>query len=411
MNFELITILVLVLSVGGFIFLMVTDKQSAKKAANKKNPNMPESNEPKKKAKPPELVNLSKFVEFDRILDNMIVQNSDGRYTMIIQCKGINYDLMSEIEQLKVEKGFVDCMELIDYPIQIYVQSRTIELKENLEMYKNKVESLRIKCEDAEREYQVLMQSMEIDSKKIYDAQMKIQQTNNMYQYADDITRYTEKVTFNKRMLQRKFYIIFSFDKSEIPQDEKVKAKKIAEYAYSVLYKKACELIDALNACQVVSKVLTSNELVDLLYVSLNTYDDKIIEIKQAVDSGFYNVYSSTRDSMNQKNEFLRNEYLSEKAEKQKIKRAQDEAKGRLKPEVNEDVERDEKIDKMAVKIIAGADIDLETKDALTKLIVKKHIEKIKAAGVELDTSINQTTKVDSKTGIVTPAIKSNSIF
>jgi len=43
------------------------------------------------------------FMEFDKIEDNMIVQNNGARYLMAIECEGINYDLMSEIEKVSVE--------------------------------------------------------------------------------------------------------------------------------------------------------------------------------------------------------------------------------------------------------------------------------------------------------------------
>ena len=50
---------------------------------------------------------MFKFMEFDRILDDMIVQKGGVRFTKAIKCKGINYDLMSEVEQLAVEEGFI----------------------------------------------------------------------------------------------------------------------------------------------------------------------------------------------------------------------------------------------------------------------------------------------------------------
>ena len=34
------------------------------------------------------------FMEFDKIEDNMVVQNNGTRYLMGIECEGINYDLM-----------------------------------------------------------------------------------------------------------------------------------------------------------------------------------------------------------------------------------------------------------------------------------------------------------------------------
>ena len=34
------------------------------------------------------------FMEFDKIEDNMIVQKNGTRYVMVVECQGINYDLM-----------------------------------------------------------------------------------------------------------------------------------------------------------------------------------------------------------------------------------------------------------------------------------------------------------------------------
>ena len=60
-----------------------------------------------------------KFMEFDRILDDMIVQNNGQKFTMAVKCKGINYDLMSEVEQLAVEEGFITFLNTLKFPIQL----------------------------------------------------------------------------------------------------------------------------------------------------------------------------------------------------------------------------------------------------------------------------------------------------
>ena len=39
------------------------------------------------------------FMEFEKIEDNMIIQKN-GKFLMIVECKGINYDLMSEMEKV-----------------------------------------------------------------------------------------------------------------------------------------------------------------------------------------------------------------------------------------------------------------------------------------------------------------------
>ena len=36
------------------------------------------------------------FMEFDTVRDNMIIQKNNSRFLMVIECQGINYDLMSK---------------------------------------------------------------------------------------------------------------------------------------------------------------------------------------------------------------------------------------------------------------------------------------------------------------------------
>ena len=75
------------------------------------------------------------FMEFDEIVDNMIVRKNKTQYVMILQCNGINYDLMSENEKNAVEQGFVQFLNTLRYPVQIYVQSRTLNLKDIIDEY------------------------------------------------------------------------------------------------------------------------------------------------------------------------------------------------------------------------------------------------------------------------------------
>ena len=42
------------------------------------------------------------FMDFDRIEDNMIIQKK-GKFLMIVECQGINYDLMSDMEKVSVK--------------------------------------------------------------------------------------------------------------------------------------------------------------------------------------------------------------------------------------------------------------------------------------------------------------------
>ena len=41
---------------------------------------------------------IYEFMEFDEVIDNMIVRKNRTQFVMVLQCNGVNYDLMSEPE-------------------------------------------------------------------------------------------------------------------------------------------------------------------------------------------------------------------------------------------------------------------------------------------------------------------------
>ena len=72
----------------------------------------------------------------------MIIRKNRQQYIMVIQCKGINYDLLSEEEKESVERGFVEFLNTIRFPIQLYVQTRSLNLRKTIEAYREKVNEI-----------------------------------------------------------------------------------------------------------------------------------------------------------------------------------------------------------------------------------------------------------------------------
>ena len=127
-----------VIAVFTVVFLIVTNKQKKSVEAKEKSSNgVKASNTIKNKNDDVKRDDVFKFMEFDKIVDNMIVQKNGARYTMAIKCKGINYDLMSDVEQMAVEEGFITFLNTLKYPIQFYVQAQNIDLKSAIAKYKN----------------------------------------------------------------------------------------------------------------------------------------------------------------------------------------------------------------------------------------------------------------------------------
>ena len=136
----ILTAIIIVIIVLIIIFLLVYIKSRKKSQTKKAKDNSANSKEQREKRFVVDSV--IDFMEFDRVEDNMITQKDGCKYIMVIQCQGINYDLMSEIEKNSVEEGFIELLNTITYPIQIYVQTRTINLENSLQTYKDKVHDI-----------------------------------------------------------------------------------------------------------------------------------------------------------------------------------------------------------------------------------------------------------------------------
>lgn len=373
-NIFLIGIIVLVII--GVVFY-VFEKNAQKKAIKEQEKD--EENKDNEKVfskKDVPRIDITKFMEFDKISDDMIIQKGGSVYTMVVQCKGINYDLMSEIEQSAVEEGFITFLNTLRFPIQIYVQARAIDLRSSMQIYNEKIEEIEHTCHNYERDLNKMIQEGVTSNRDIYETQLEYKKYSNMLSYAQDITRYVERMSTNRQMLQRKFYIVFSYNKSEITNLDKFSPQEVTQICYTELYTRAQSIIGALQACSVNGTVLNSNMLAELLYISYNRDDEKIIDIKQALSSGFYRLFSVTKDVDEKKDEVLSKEY-----QKESSKRIQDLikygiSKGSIPKAAEEAAMQDEKVDKMAMKYVAEADIDLETKDVLSKMIIKKHLDR-----------------------------------
>ena len=126
----LLGVMIFILMILSIIFLVIKAKENNSK------------NEKKTQIKTKSKINnveynkqsIMDFMEFDKIEDNMIIQKNGKRYLMVVECQGVNYDLMSRVEKVAVEEGFQQFLNTLRHPIQIYIQTRTVNL-ENISVY------------------------------------------------------------------------------------------------------------------------------------------------------------------------------------------------------------------------------------------------------------------------------------
>lgn len=253
-----------------------------------------------KKSKTFGVESVMNFMEFDRIEDNMIEEKNGAKYVMVIECQGINYDLMSRMEKNAVEEGFSQFLNTLRHPIQIYTQSRTINLDSSLENYKHRVDGIKEELDRKENQYKQMVQSGRYDEKQLQKYKLEITKQRNLYEYGKDIIFNTERMSLNKNVLRKQYYIVIPYYSSEAGNDLFDK-DEIRNIAFSELYTKAQSIIRTLAGCSVTGKVLDSYELVDLLYNAYNRDEAETYGMKKALQAGYDELYITAQDVLDKK--------------------------------------------------------------------------------------------------------------
>lgn len=309
----LFTVLIMLLCLGlGMIAVLIfqSGKTGSNVDANSKKAET-SNNAPKKTDYPKE--DIQKFMEFDKIEDDMIIQDKGNRFVMAIKCQGINYDLMSENEMLAVEEGFSNFLNTLKYPIQLYVQARSLNLEESINTYKNRIDELRDEYLRTENQNGIAKRSGNLTNQQKDQLDFELKKKRVLLEYGADIVNYVEKMSMNRNILQRKYYIVVSYHTSELGLATNFTKEEAHDLAYSELYTRCRSIAGALAPCGVQTSIMNSIELAEMLYIAYNRDESDIYNIRKALDNGFYRLYSTAQDVLEKKQIAIDNE-VKEKA-------------------------------------------------------------------------------------------------
>lgn len=308
-------IMLILLIILGIIFLF--SKNQKKDTTKDKVGNGKAENS--KKVKEYKIESVMDFMEFDTIVDNMISQKDGKRYIMVVECQGINYDLMSQMEKNSVEEGFIQFLNTLRYPVQIYTQTRTINLDSSIETYKQKVKEIEDALEKQQIEYNQMLKTENYSKEQLESVYFELTKKKNLYEYGKDIIYNTEKMSLNKNVLNKKYYVIVPYFVEELG-DNNFDKEEQRNMAFSELYTRAQAVIRTLAVCGVNGKVLSSHELVELLYVAYNRDEAEVFGLDKALRAGYDELYSTAPDVIEKQMRLLEKEIDEEAFDKAKSK-------------------------------------------------------------------------------------------
>ncbi len=396
-----VIIVIIVILIAALAIVYFTSRNKSSKNPKPEN-NSENDNTENKKSKTFAVESVMNFMEFDTVEDNMIVQKNGNKYIMIVECQGINYDLMSEVEKNSVEEGFIQFLNTIRHPIQIYVQTRTLNLESSLQTYKDKVKEIEDNFNRQEARYKEMQSSGNYTKEQLDSAYYELTKQRNLNEYGKDIIYDTEKMSLNKNVLNQKYYIVVPYYPEELGQNDFDK-EEIKNLAFSELYTRCQSIIRTLAACDVNGRILTSNDLVDLLYVAYNRDEQETFGIDKALKAGYDELYSTAPDVLDKKMRELdrRIEEQAFNKANEKVIEAQSAKERALRRKENS---MDNLISQMAELIIeqnrtiVGNDI---ANDAIVRVRAdrkQKKEEKIDEGGTEADVKEKTKRKRTTKT-------------
>ena len=245
---------------------------------------------------------IFKFMDFDNIEDNMISQDGGKRYLMVIECKGVNYDLLSEVEKTSIEQGFLQFLNTLKYEIQIYVQTRKVNLAQSTLRYRERLKSIELDMRNEEMRFEDMKRSNEYTREELLKEAKEVTKKRNLYEYSKDLIENTELMSKDKNLTTKQYYIIVPYYTDEISSTGDYDKREISSMAFSELYTRAQSLVSALYECDVQGHIMNSYELIELLYVAYNREQyDKYDFGEYMLKSGYQYFYSVAPDVLDKR--------------------------------------------------------------------------------------------------------------
>lgn len=297
----MVMVMLLLILIVVLVTLQIKKKMQLKKSQEQdSNPNIQKENSKTMVAKTYNKESILNFMEFDKIQDNMIVQKNGTKYLMVIQCQGINYDLMSQEEKMGVEQGFQQFLNTLRHPVQLYVQTRTVNLEGSLQNYRIKLKEIEEKLNKTKLEYERMMQTGNYSEEELSNYFREITKQSNMYEYAKDIIASTETMSQNKNVLNKQYYVVVPYYAEDLIGNNMDK-EEMKSMSFSELYNRSQSIIRTLSICGINSRILTSDELVELLYMAYNRDETEIFGIDKIRRAKYDELYSTAEDVLDKR--------------------------------------------------------------------------------------------------------------
>ncbi len=244
---------------------------------------------------------INDFNVVDEFRDRFIVTEGRTSFTTGLKCTGVSLDKLTEIEQVLVAENHVGFYNMLNWYMQLYIQSRQMDVSSNLDF----IDMTRKKVEEALNE--VLDKKKKIE-KIIEDAPARkndftteIEELNRTYQCLfkqlirkGEAAAYSKKVASPENPPQFNVYILYSYKHDSADFSTDLTFEEILHKANIYVETKLNSTVNALKRCHVDSSPLSQKEIVEIMDRAYNLSDSDIVTLEAKLQTSTFDLYTST---------------------------------------------------------------------------------------------------------------------
>ena len=261
--------------------------KDSKKGTKKKKTKEAKNNGNSPKAKDEENININAsqdILDFEEIQicneDVALVKYKENIYLGYIEVQGINFNLLSIDERIMLEESFGELMNGLDFPAQIYIQSRRTDLDQYVSTYEKSIESMRQKIDK--------MKHKNISNEYIKNFE-------NQLHYGEQLLDYFVQRTVHANLLERKYFFIVKYVHNPSSYEHDLDDYEILSAAFNDIGSKASLIMDSLARSNMKAKLASTFDLGELLYGCYNRSDATNLKFTNAVKSEYNHLFTTAK--------------------------------------------------------------------------------------------------------------------
>lgn len=229
--------------------------------------------------------------------DPALIVKDNGSYVGVVEIYGVNINLLSIDERLLIEKANQEMLNGFDYPIEIFTQSRRVDIEHYKLIYNKRLDELKEKLKQKKNKYNLLLNSSSVnDLNSIKEVSLSISRLENQISYGDKVIKFIEGIIGHSEILENRYYIAIPYTYTGSIDDEEEKFIT----AYNTISNRANSIISAFHRGNTrnykdVGKMLNGYELAELLYTAYNKKNSEKYKFSKALKSEFNNFIVTAR--------------------------------------------------------------------------------------------------------------------